>query len=131
MALQRAVPQTDRLALTMWHQYKQLTRNSDAQDMYIAGPIDENNMFEWEALIKGPDDTPYEGGIFVARLSFPSDYPLNPPKVSSVGFQASDADRRPLQMRFDPVSLCQDRLTRTDNATAFTASEQYDTAARG
>lgn len=49
--------------------------------MFIAGPIDENNMFEWEAYIKGPDETPFEGGVFCARLSFPRDYPLNPPKV--------------------------------------------------
>lgn len=47
------------------------------------GPIDENNFFEWEAYIQGPDDTPFEGGVFRARLSFPKDYPLNPPKVSS------------------------------------------------
>lgn len=56
--------------------------------MFIAGPIDENNFFEWEAYIKGPDDTPFEGGVFRARLSFPKDYPLNPPK-----------------MRFDPPLL--------------------------
>lgn len=64
-----------------WRQYRQLTRNGDSQDMFIAGPIDENNMFEWEAYIKGPDETPFEGGVFCARLSFPRDYPLNPPKV--------------------------------------------------
>lgn len=47
----------------------------------IAGPISEDDFFEWEALIKGPEETPYEGGIFRAKLSFPRDYPLNPPKV--------------------------------------------------
>ena len=47
----------------------------------IAGPISEDNFFEWEAVISGPTDTPYEGGIFTARLTFPNDYPLNPPKM--------------------------------------------------
>lgn len=51
----------------------------------VAGPIREDDFFEWEALIKGPEDTPYEGGIFRAKLSFPRDYPLNPPKVGARG----------------------------------------------
>ncbi|QRW26481.1 ubiquitin-conjugating enzyme [Rhizoctonia solani] len=49
--------------------------------MFTAGPISEDNFFEWEALINGPKDTPYEGGVFVAKLEFPSDYPLNPFKM--------------------------------------------------
>lgn len=45
----------------------------------MAGPLSEDNFFEWEALISGPEDTPYEGGVFPARLSFPKDYPMSPP----------------------------------------------------
>lgn len=30
---------------------------------------------------RGPQDTCFEGGIFPAILSFPSDYPLSPPKM--------------------------------------------------
>eukprot|EP00012_Vannella_robusta_P011310 CAMPEP_0206200662 /NCGR_PEP_ID=MMETSP0166-20121206/11020_1 /ASSEMBLY_ACC=CAM_ASM_000260 /TAXON_ID=95228 /ORGANISM="Vannella robusta, Strain DIVA3 518/3/11/1/6" /LENGTH=156 /DNA_ID=CAMNT_0053619057 /DNA_START=469 /DNA_END=936 /DNA_ORIENTATION=+ len=48
----------------------------------IAGPISEDNFFEWEAIISGPPDTIYEGGIFTARLEFPTSYPLNPPKMT-------------------------------------------------
>ncbi|CAI5656990.1 ubiquitin-conjugating enzyme E2 G2 isoform X2 [Oreochromis niloticus] len=29
----------------------------------------------------GPQDTCFEGGVFPAILSFPSDYPLSPPKM--------------------------------------------------
>lgn len=36
---------------------------------------------EWECFIKGPEDTPFEGGVFTATLTFPKDYPLNPPKM--------------------------------------------------
>ncbi len=46
-----------------------------------AGPIVETNFFEWQAFIEGPPDTPYEGGVFAARFSFPKDYPLSPPKM--------------------------------------------------
>ncbi|CAG8579458.1 2592_t:CDS:2 [Diversispora eburnea] len=39
------------------------------------------SFFEWEALIAGPEGTPYEGGIFAAILRFPTDYPLSPPTM--------------------------------------------------
>lgn len=29
----------------------------------------------------GPENTCFEGGVFPARLAFPPDYPLNPPKM--------------------------------------------------
>ncbi|KAJ9062977.1 ubiquitin conjugating enzyme Ubc7/UbcP3 [Entomophthora muscae] len=60
-------------------EYKELTLN--APEGITAGPISEDNFFEWEALIAGPDDTPFEGGLFSATLSFPKDYPLSPPKM--------------------------------------------------
>ncbi|TIC20676.1 ubiquitin-conjugating enzyme [Wallemia mellicola] len=59
-------------------EYKQLSTQSLEDSMFTAGPISEDNMFEWEALIQGPDDTPFEGGVFAATLSFPKDYPLAP-----------------------------------------------------
>lgn len=31
--------------------------------------------------LRGPEDTCFEGGVFPAVLSFPSDYPLSPPKM--------------------------------------------------
>lgn len=60
-------------------EYKQLI--NDPPEGISAGPIDEDNFFEWECLIQGPEGTPYEGGIFAATLSFPSDYPLSPPTM--------------------------------------------------
>ncbi|ENN78598.1 hypothetical protein D910_03441 [Dendroctonus ponderosae] len=47
----------------------------------LAGPVDEENFFEWEALITGPEGTCFEGGVFPAKLTFPPDYPLSPPKM--------------------------------------------------
>ncbi|KAJ8594129.1 ubiquitin-conjugating enzyme [Rhizopogon salebrosus TDB-379] len=48
---------------------------------FSAGLVDDNNLYEWEIMIIGPPDTPYEGGFFKARLTFPSEYPLQPPKM--------------------------------------------------
>lgn len=33
------------------------------------------------SICRGPQDTCFEGGVFQAVLSFPSDYPLSPPKM--------------------------------------------------
>ena len=60
-------------------EYKELTQNPP--EGVIAGPVSESDLYQWETLLLGPDDTPFEGGCFRATLSFPSNYPLNPPKM--------------------------------------------------
>ncbi|XP_045034327.1 ubiquitin-conjugating enzyme E2 G2 isoform X2 [Daphnia magna] len=60
-------------------EYKQLTLNPP--EGIVAGPINEENFFDWECLIVGPDGTCFEGGVFPAKLTFPTDYPLSPPKM--------------------------------------------------
>jgi ubiquitin-conjugating enzyme E2 D/E len=47
-----------------------------------AGPYNENNLFEWGAMIIGPVGTPYEGGIFKLNISIPSGYPLMAPMIT-------------------------------------------------
>ncbi|KAG6890205.1 Ubiquitin-conjugating enzyme E2 7 [Termitomyces sp. Mi166 len=62
-------------------EYKQLTSGGSPDGMFTAGPVSESDFFTWEALICGPKDTPFEGGVFTAKLTFPSDYPLSPFKM--------------------------------------------------
>ena len=41
----------------------------------------EKNIFEGITLIMGPENTPYEFGIYCFKIIFPNNYPINPPKV--------------------------------------------------
>ncbi|KAK0418682.1 hypothetical protein QR680_013709 [Steinernema hermaphroditum] len=41
----------------------------------------EDNLLQWKVGIFGPPATIYEGGYFKANISFPSNYPYEPPKV--------------------------------------------------
>ncbi|GMH33598.1 hypothetical protein BSKO_01432 [Bryopsis sp. KO-2023] len=46
-----------------------------------ASPMTEENLFLWTASIFGPEDTPWEGGIFSLLIMFHGDYPAKPPRV--------------------------------------------------
>lgn len=60
-------------------EFQQLSR--DPPPGIVAGPVSESDLFVWECLIEGPTETPYEHGVFPAKITFPKDYPLSPPQL--------------------------------------------------
>lgn len=46
-----------------------------------ASPVTDDNLFVWTASVFGPDDTPWEGGIFSLKITFSERYPEKPPRV--------------------------------------------------
>lgn len=46
-----------------------------------AGPIGDSDIYNWEGVLFGPADSPFQGGIFKVNIQFPVDYPFKPPRV--------------------------------------------------
>ena len=61
--------------------FKKIT--NDPPQGINAAPLESNSMV-WQAVIFGPDDTPWEGGTFSLILEMSEEYPNKPPKVRFV-----------------------------------------------
>mmetsp|Transcript_90468 Transcript_90468/g.165684 ORF Transcript_90468/g.165684 Transcript_90468/m.165684 type:complete len:167 (+) Transcript_90468:92-592(+) len=48
---------------------------------FSVGLEDDSDFFKWRVVFEGPPDSLFEGGIFSAILTFPSDFPNNPPEM--------------------------------------------------
>ncbi|KAG9391100.1 Ubiquitin-conjugating enzyme [Carpediemonas membranifera] len=57
--------------------------HSDSPPGISAAPVSDDIM-HWQAIILGPEDTPWENGIFELTVDFPDDYPHKPPRFKFV-----------------------------------------------
>ncbi|CAI0408489.1 unnamed protein product [Linum tenue] len=64
----------------LFKEYKEVQREKSA-DPDIQLVCDDSNIFKWTALIKGPSETPFDGGVFQLAFAVPEQYPLQPPQV--------------------------------------------------
>ncbi|KAK3679092.1 hypothetical protein LTR37_021454 [Vermiconidia calcicola] len=44
-------------------------------------PVSDDDLFHLKAVLRGPDGTAYEGGLFALALTIPPNYPSAPPDI--------------------------------------------------
>jgi len=64
-------------------EFKKLKKLVDKQkgDCPIISLENKDGFTKWEAVITGPKDSEYDGGLFVVDIEIPSKYPFCPPKM--------------------------------------------------
>lgn len=65
----------------MSNEYRKLVASGNE---FNVTPVEKDRLDEWVATLKGPEDTPYEGGIFKLHIEIPTGYPFSPPKVKFI-----------------------------------------------
>ena len=58
---------------------KEIHKNP-VENIFIS--LNDDKIDEWNILIIGSQDTPYEYGFFFFRMTYPLQYPLEPPKLT-------------------------------------------------
>lgn len=46
----------------------------------LAEPL-PSNILEWHYVVRGPEKSPYEGGMYHGKLVFPREFPFKPPSI--------------------------------------------------
>jgi ubiquitin-conjugating enzyme E2 J1 len=54
-------------------------QRSEPSDDFDAHPVDDN-LFDWHFVLRGPEDTPFAGGMYHGRIILPAQYPYKPPE---------------------------------------------------
>jgi ubiquitin-conjugating enzyme E2 D len=65
-------------AKKLQRELKMLAENGSSG--YCVSLVDDN-IFHWNAAISGPENTPYEDGVFSLDIQYPVEYPFKPPTV--------------------------------------------------
>ncbi|KAJ2161670.1 E2 ubiquitin-protein ligase peroxin 4 [Coemansia sp. RSA 552] len=59
-------------------------KEQDSAEMASLAPSSDSDLLQWRAVLHGPQDTPYQGGLFELRIDVPEEYPIKPPTLTFV-----------------------------------------------
>ena len=63
---------------------REFRRFQDDPPLGVTGAPTKDNILKWNAIIFGPEGTPFEGGTFKLTIDFTENYPYDPPIVRFV-----------------------------------------------
>lgn len=58
----------------------ELSKDASASGFSV-GLDDDSDFFKWRVCIEGPMESLYEGGLFTAIMTFPQNFPNEPPEM--------------------------------------------------
>merc|ERR1712083_1076918 len=68
----------------MGREFREVVKSEEVAKSGVELTLVKEDLTELSGTIKGPPDTPYEGGTFQVEIKIPDTYPFNPPKVKFV-----------------------------------------------
>ena len=81
---ERTIPIALEMAQRLLKEHRELQKESKKPDAEVSlAPVD-GNLYQWSGTIRGPSETPYEGGRFRVDVVVPSSYPLAAPNFRFV-----------------------------------------------
>jgi len=93
---------------------------SDPNDALVQlGPVSDDELMHWAAVMKGVQGTAYEGGRWKLDIRIPSNYPLAPPEIKfitpichpNVNFKTGEICLDLLKTNWSPVYTISTTLT--------------------
>jgi ubiquitin-protein ligase len=65
-------------------EFKEVITSSEASSSGVRLEMVKDDLSVLRGEVRGPPDTPYDGGVFELCIDIPDTYPFNPPKVKFV-----------------------------------------------
>ena len=62
----------------LWNEFKNINKETISK---FSASLINNDLLHWNAFINGPENSPYEGGIFCLEIYFPKNYPFTYPRI--------------------------------------------------